>query len=917
MWFVYSSSYLFVNTHFILGTFINKITAESNPNGLDIALDISILFFELCDKALEFCDLEKIFGNVVDKTFGARQSTLQRGKALILKIIETSDPNQLTLLLLSKLNDKRPKVPGVCLDLLNEGFILFGGYNFPVKDILKAIPNVFNSSNSSARESAMSLIVELHRWIGQAPLQSLLETLRPAQQNDFEKLVATKNTDSNPIPTLGLRKDRLSGELTKRAEKPMQVDARELVDEVDLAKKLKGTEFSTLIASDKWADQVQGLDILIQAIGPTPKIKYSTAVHDVLSSINELLKNGHVQVQIKCLRILSLMADGSRSKIQTEMRNIIGTVLSRSKEKKIVAEVAEAALLIFQHCVTFDFLVEDVMEILNNKKSPAHAKLCLSQVIESLVEKALLTNQDTLKLVFQSFVGNSDDSDPKVREISTKCLQTMKDHFDKTEGKSPIATFLNGLQLSNPKLFKKISSQSSTDPEKKIGEDVIDVRKSSPSVSIQKPVAQTTVSQASLKPQGKPLGSDVGKAPSKPNSQLKSSEITQKKVSKTSDSADDDVVEDSTLSLEDAVANLSVVEGLNWDVLYTKIQSQKWQDKVEAFASLQDRANILIEYLEAFHVVCVSQGIWKSSNVNVVKGAIDLYAVVFAACVTSPPRSLIAALITSTLEKLADKKLQKPIETLFEVFLLKSDPKFVFKRFGTLLANAKSPLVHQNLLAWMKVALSNLRNSQIPLLIICQTCLKEMENKSGAIRTGAIDVLCLLYSRIGPPFSSCVFTKDLNPQLKSTLEQEFAKVEVNIPQEISGGGNGDENLDIPRKDLNELVDKGIVNDLNCLDGKDSWQVRKAAMEKILEACNISGHYIEFNKTSTETLKQLKQRLSDTQSNLKVLAIQTISHLIASFSAEKALKAVKPFIQSILLGLTDNKKPMRDATVCVH
>ena len=34
-------------------------------------------------------------------------------------------------------------------------------------------------------------------------------------------------------------------------------------------------------------------------------------------------------------------------------------------------------------------------------------------------------------------------------------------------------------------------------------------------------------------------------------------------------------------------------------------------------------------------------------------------------------------------------------------------------------------------------------------------------------------------------------------------------------------------------------------------GKNSWQNRKAAMESILNACEKSGHYLDYNKNTVE------------------------------------------------------------------
>ena len=73
-------------------------------------------------------------------------------------------------------------------------------------------------------------------------------------------------------------------------------------------------------------------------------------------------------------------------------------------------------------------------------------------------------------------------------------------------------------------------------------------------------------------------------------------------------------------------------------------------------------------------------------------------------------------------------------------------------------------------------------------------------------------------------------------------------------------------------------------------GKNSWQNRKAAMESILNACEKSGHYLDYNKNTVEIIKLLKLRVNDTQANLKPIAVSAIGHVIASLEPSSG----KPF-----------------------
>ena len=92
-----------------------------------------------------------------------------------------------------------------------------------------------------------------------------------------------------PVPTVYLRKEKpsasaasssaeqsssaegagtsssSSGEVSAAAAS--EIDAREFVEEVDLNKKLKATNFQELIGEEKWSEQLKGLQIIVEIIG--------------------------------------------------------------------------------------------------------------------------------------------------------------------------------------------------------------------------------------------------------------------------------------------------------------------------------------------------------------------------------------------------------------------------------------------------------------------------------------------------------------------------------------------------------------------------------------------------------------------------------------------------------------------------
>jgi cytoskeleton-associated protein 5 len=190
---------------------IVKMISDANAGAMDTGLDCAIAFVDAAPIGQMRGNQEKIASTVVDKAFGTRAGTLAKGKALCLKLMELDEAGPVTAVLLSKLGDKKPKVPPTCLEIIKEGVGLFGARAFPVRDIIGSLAAVLNGTNGPAREVALALMVDMSIWIGRAPFNSVLDGIRTAQKTEFEKLVAEREAESagkSMSPSLWLKKDR-------------------------------------------------------------------------------------------------------------------------------------------------------------------------------------------------------------------------------------------------------------------------------------------------------------------------------------------------------------------------------------------------------------------------------------------------------------------------------------------------------------------------------------------------------------------------------------------------------------------------------------------------------------------------------------------------------------------------------------
>lgn len=101
--------------------------------------------------------------------------------------------------------------------------------------------------------------------------------------------------------------------------------------------------------------------------------------------------------------------------------------------------------------------------------------------------------------------------------------------------------------------------------------------------------------------------------------------------------------------------------------------------------------------------------------------------------------------------------------------------------------------------------------------------------------------------------------------------------------------------------------------------KDSWKLRKAALDEVEGACEQYRGLISTSSDAimglTELMRALNARLSDSQSNLKPIAARNIASILNSIDANSQPKLGKIVYGSLIkAGMSDNKNIVRDAAI---
>lgn len=798
----------------------------------------------------------------------------------------------------------------------------------------------------------MALMVEMHRWIGRAPFTGLLDNIRSAQKTDFERIVSEKEAagEQGPlVPTVWLRKERpapgTENEIVEAVNASSKADdARDFIDGIDLMKKLKPTEYSTLIAGEKWSEQLEALQLVIDAIGPTPKIKSGCDVSDIIGVIRGFLRQGHVQLQVSSLKIITLLADGLRAEFGATVRPITQAIVMKCKEKRLCPEVQASLTAIVRYCLTFDAVADDLNEHIASKKTPPHGRTVLMEFVSSTVQEVPdKYSTDCLKQLVEAHISCSEDSDSKVRDAASNSLAHLA-MLVKRRGKPAIEAHraIAALEQKAPRVFKKIQAHLDGAPQGAAASSGSAAPRAAPesaaaAKAADAPKAGGPPRRAVGGPPREPAASSTAesKRPGGIPGRSATASTGAKKASGGGASAavketEDDNVDDLAMSPEDADAVLAALGIPGWeDSFQAAITSAKWQEKTEAVATLGSRIadqQAGGRYSAAFVVYLSSKTSgFRVSNINILKAVIQC-AVQVVQNTGNEKFSKPAAweLIRSFGDKLSDRKTKEAVDELLTAFAEALGPNFVIKRMKAVMDKTKAPLAHQHYLEWLAGAVRDFGAQCMPVPFLGTFCQGEMDNKMASVRTAAIEVMGALYNQLGPRLLSVAMSDDMKPALKSMLEAEFAKVGYDPSagakatkaarggDDAAGGGGGGGGL--ARQDLTSLCDRNVLTELNFTDGKTSWTNRKAAIESVITACQGSGHFLENNKGTGEIIKALKSRMNDTQANLKPLAASAIGHVVASLEAEVGVRVLRVVSGGLLTGTADNKKQMRDATI---
>ncbi|CAM9514386.1 unnamed protein product [Chrysoparadoxa australica] len=369
--------------------------------------------------------------------------------------------------------------------------------------------------------------------------------------------------------------------------------------------------------------------------------------------------------------------------------------------------------------------------------------------------------------------------------------------------------------------------------------------------------------------------------------------------------------------------------GLDWEgFIGPGLKSSKWQEKVAALDAIAkgvkggsvSGSGSFAAVVSVLHTN--TKGL-KDSNFNIMTAAANVVvAMMQKGSQLEVDKAALGCVLIAFTAKLSDRKLKEPAGTLLTSTAENISPALAFSVVRQVLPSMKAPPARESVLDWLISCAEEYGSASMSVRDLVQLAVSEADHSNIKVRGAAIKLLGAIYHEMGPPVKALI-PDGMKAATKTQLDEEFqkrgfdpavGKARAAKSSGSAGGGSSGGGGGLPRSDLLAMLPDDCLKKMSDTSHKKAWEGRKASLEAVIAACDKSANYIEASRAILELLKALKERLSDSQSNLKPLAATAIGAVMCSVPAESTPKLCKAIAEPLLSCCGDNKKSMRDAAL---
>ncbi|GMF13203.1 unnamed protein product [Phytophthora lilii] len=816
----------------------NKMCEDFNASAMEAGY-AAVLAYTLNVEPFEKDIVAGVMARVTDKGFSARPGIVKLCEELTDAFIAAGAAEETVTALLEGTNNRKPKVPPACLSCTLEALKAYGPRVVPLQAIKAALPKLMEGA-VKVRPIAMSIMVEIHRWTGPALVQDIVANLRPAQQTEFEGQIKDV-VPGQAAPTKCVRGAKAakigggaggksSGAASGAAQQaPAAFDPRDFAETVDLLAKLPKTEFKAKLALPKWSEKVEALKIVLDLIGPVPKLANGD-YYELVSTLKTLTNDSNVNIVAKSIEVFGALADGLRKNFTQYARTIFPEILRKLSDKKsVVLSATNKTLDLFlQHAVPIDMMMDDLKlacDASKNKAPPARVQT-MAFLTRAVENRYVELNDKALIVAFGSmFMKGIDDTDPKVREAGQKSFVVLLQATDQAAGW--LQSMMDEIARKNPRAFKTIqrslgsgtnstpssrpgSAQSSlpgsaapsrpgSDPPSRPGSAGSAASRSSfgGSKASESEAVDVEMSDAaaagprrpSLKKRGPParFGMKPGAA-STTASKVAPSKRPSVSASSTGTSGSSSASTDFTpmsisVTAEEAEFIIEELHIEAWDIIKEGFASSKWMERKGAIEGLEEYAKshssmMTMRVIEAF-TMYISKQVkdFKDSNINVLKSSFQAIGTLAETAASKFPRGVVCLVVPRACDKIGDRKANEAIRNMILQFCEATSPSYTTGCMIDYMPKVRTPLAHIEALSVLTdcvkdfgVSICNPR-----ALVDFAKGPLGLESSNPKVRSAATSLLSAMYSQLGPALLPILNLESWKPALAATVEAEFKK----------------------------------------------------------------------------------------------------------------------------------------------
>ncbi|CAH0478203.1 unnamed protein product [Peronospora belbahrii] len=936
-----------------------KLCEDSNASAMEAGF-AAVLAYTLSVEPFNKEIVTGVMARVTDKGFSARPGIVKICEELTDAFVAAGAAEDTTVALLEGAKNRKPKVPPACLSCILEALKGYGPQVLPLQTIKAALPKLMEGP-VKARPIAMGIIVEIFRWTGPALVQDIVANLRPAQQTEFEGQIKDvipgqaaptkfiKGAKPKRSVASGAGEGASSGAAGATEFAPAAIDPRDFAETVDLLAKLLKTEFKAKLALPKWSEKVEALKIVLELIGPVPKLANGD-FYELVSTLKVLANDSNVNIVAKSIEVFGALADGLRKNFTQYARVMFPELLRKLSDKKsVILNATNKTLDLFlQHAMTIDMMIDDLKlacDASKNKAPPARVQtMCfLTRAVKNrfvdLNDKALVVS---FGMMFSKGIG---DSDPKVREAGQTSFIALLQAS--AQASVWMKNIMEDIARKNIRAFKAIQlgigSGTPLTPSSRPGTQSSRLGSAPPSRPGRASSAISRTSACNVKaPELEVINADMASpapgghrhpplkkrgSPARPGMKLNATGATSAKAAPAKGTVA--IGSSSSAEAEDIIAELQLE---NWDEIKKGFASSKWMERKEAIEGLEKYAkthsNMMnARVIEAF-TIYLSKHVkdFKDSNINVLKSSFQAVGTFAETAASKFPRGVVCHVAARACDKIGDRKANEAVRNMIMQFCEVASPSYTTGCMIEYMPKVRLPLAHIEALS---VLLDCVKDFGVSVcnpraLIEFAKGPQGLESSNPKVRSAAISLYSTMYSQLGPSLLPILNLDSWKPALAETMKDEFKKAGydpasamVSIKRRVKNKDetamSADPSVIFGRVDVSNQLTKELFENMKNEADKGAWKKRGEAMDTVQVICEGAGCAIEFTRPVQELLRNLKVRLNDSNANMKVKAANVIA-VVASSVGPDIGKMSKMLGPSLIAGVADNKKVMQSAAI---